>query len=420
MRRLKVLAICHEDPAQVLGGMGTHLRGLYSAMARRGDVEVDLLTSGPGEGVVYEHGYSKHRADKYVCWKPRSDGLACLLAADIQMMKTLSRLLARGERWDVVHVHEWNALQVGRAARDALMNVPLVGTMHLCITRLTVTNPHPGGGSATLGEPDLYLRQQEGHLVVTDSDELILCSEAYAEQVRETFMTDRPINVIHNGIDTTDWRPGSGDAARARWLHGLPDKPIALFVGRIAEMKGIHPLLDAVECGDDSYCFVFVGEVNATTPEEKEKWVVTKRMRALERERPDRFRWLGFRSGQELRDLYAAAAVGLMPSTHEPFGIVALEFMAMGVPLVSTEVDGLREVVVDDGGNEYAMIVPPRSSDAILEGLALVSQDVVASELRALGLRRARDFTWSEAADRTVAVYRKAIAAATRRLNQCQ
>ena len=422
-----MLAICQEDPHHLLGGMGMHVRELYRAMARREDVEIDLLTTGPGEGMVEIDGYRKHRSDKLVCWKPRAPDLAALLAADIQMARTLAQLLAQGRRWDVIHAHEWNTVQVARMARDALQ-IPMVGTLHLCITRLMQVDSQPGAPS----ECDLYLMQQEGHLVC-DPRELILCSKSYVKQVRETFMTDRPVHMIYNGIDRERWFREAGDGDRARFQHGLPtgklagafgeDRPIALYVGRIATMKGITQILDAVEAEDNGYCVVCCGEVNANTDADKEAWSVTQRIRALEACMPWRFRWLGFRHGQELLDLYAAASVGLMPSIHEPFGIAALEHLAMGVPLIATEVDGLGEVVVDDcdtvaerdQAEEFGIIIPARSPRAIVEALKLRRglAPAVVEEMRQAGYRRCQAFSWDTAAEQTVKVYHQATGGAT-------
>jgi len=412
---MRVLVICQEDPERILGGMGTHVREHYRAMARRSDVEIDLVTMGPGESKKYL-GYTKHTADKLVCYKPNNPGMSTLLISDIQMLKTVMRLYREGKRWDVVHCHEWNSLQVGWAVRDAF-GLPLVSTMHLCITKLS----EDGWLRSTCKnqelppEDDVYLMNQEGRLIV-ESDELILCSQAYAEMTREVFMTDRDINVIYNGIRTDEWHPDSGNPMRAWSSLSLPKRPICLFVGRIADMKGINELLDAVEKQDTGYCTVLCGEVNANNDAQKENWCVTKRIRGIEATMPDRLRWIGFHSGQFLKDIYSMADVCIMPSVHEPFGIVALEAMAMGIPLISTEVDGLGEIVVDPSGNEYSLIIEPGSSDAILKALELLRDNKTDKQtLSGLGLQRARQFDWTEIADQTVNVYSKLL----RRFKKC-
>jgi len=80
----------------------------------------------------------------------------------------------------------------------------------------------------------------------------------------------------------------------------------------------------------------------------------------------------------------------------------------MGCPLIATEVDGLGEIVCD-GEDEYAMIIPAESPEAILAALKVLRRSTVRAELRALGLRRVRDFTWDVAADKTLEVYERAV-----------
>jgi len=406
---IRVLAICHEDPAWILGGMGMHCRELYRHMSKREDVHVDFVTNGPGEGCETYKGFRKWQADKLVCYKPKNAGISSFLFADLQIARTLSKLLAAGYRWDVVHEHEWTSVQLGRMMRDAL-GVPLVGTMHLCITKLAMVEDP--ACMATIGEwPEIefYLRNQEGNLIA-DPDETILCSHAYVRIIRETFLTERPIHMIHNGIDPAVWNPGAGDGVRARAQHELAaDRLVGLYVGRIATMKGILPLLEAIESGDLGWQCVLSGEVNANSEAEREAWEVTQRIRALEASHPERLRWVGFHHGQALHDLYAAADAVLMPSTHEPFGIVALEAMASGAPMLATDVDGLGEIVTDELGGEYAMIVPPGDARSIVAGLRALRDPRVREQLSRLGLERIRAFSWEAAAEKTVDVYRQAL-----------
>lgn len=413
---MRVLAICYEDPAEILGGMGMHVREVYRTLAARG-VEIDLVTQGTPEGSAEYLGFTRHFDDKHICWKPRKPDFACRLMVDLQMAKTLTRLIAEkgAGHWDIIHQHEWTSVQLARMARRAL-GLPLVGTMHLCLSYLALLeNPQTNPGE--WGQADQYMFQQEGHLVC-DPDEFILCSDAYVQMARRHFLVERPIHMIHNGICTDEWHPKAGEGDRARFDHaldfvdGVPTsrRLMALYVGRVAEMKGITFLLDALEARDPGWQVVVAGEVNANDDRSKEEWEVTQRIRRLQRVHPERFRWVGFQHGQALRDLYAAADCVLMPSTHEPFGIVALESMAMGAPLISTEVDGLGEIVTDGDGGEYALIIQPRSPGEILAALQMMHRKEVRAELRDLGLRRVRDFTWDAAADATLEVYERAIA----------
>lgn len=403
MDKIKILGVCYEDPEVKIGGMGRHVGELYRHMAMRDDVDIHLLTSGPDVGPKQHDGYTKHYTDKLVAYKPRNPNLPSHLFADIQAARTLMKLLAEGATWDVVHIHDWNCVQVGRAMRDAL-GIPMVGTMHLSLTHLMET-----GGVYDQGvtEDELYTMQMEGHLVA-DTDKLILCSWAFARIVRQVFMIERPVDVIPNGIDVGYWRPVEA-SEDFKDMYGIPrGRKIALFVGRIADMKGIREILEAVEAEDNGYCIVLCGDVNADTDEIKESWDVTVKIRELEARYPNRLRWVGFHNDETLRKFYSIANVGLMPSVHEPFGIVALEFMAMGVPLICSERDGLREIVIDGDGEEYALIIEPTAKQ-INQALKQISPWSTGSDLAIQGFRRAKQFDWHTVAKQTVEVYRRVV-----------
>lgn len=403
---MRVLAVCKEDPEFILGGMGRHVGELYRAMSKIGDVEIDLLTgvshAGYNEATEY-NGYMKHHADNIVCWKTREPGLTSILLEDLQVFRTLLSLIQEGECWDVVHCHEWNAFYIANSIADR-MKIPLVSTMHLCMTKLFVDDIPDNFKGPT--EFDTFMLQQEGHLI-TRPEKLILCSEAYGKLVKEHFFNERPYHVIYNGIRVDEWSRENGDAERARQNYQLPKRPIALFVGRIAEQKGIVEMLDAVELEDNGYCIVLVGEVNANTEEDKENWKVTKRIRRLCKKYPNRLCWVGFQKDQELKDLYCAANVVLMPSTHEPFGIVALEAMSMGVPLIATDADGLGEIV-RNGQDTFAEIIKP-TGEEINAALTRLRDEDRKKELIGLGKKRAAQFDWNNVAEQTVSVYEKAV-----------
>lgn len=314
-------------------------------------------------------------------------------------------MLAAGSRWDVVHCHEWNSWQIAKAIADKFQ-LPLVATMHLCMTKLFMDGIDDDFEGPS--EFDHYMLQMEGHLIA-QPDELILCSKAYGQLVNDYFHCERPYHVIYNGIRMKDWDPIKGVPERAKEEHDLPERPIALFVGRIAEQKGSNEILDAIEnFGDNGYCIVLAGEVNANTEEDREGWSVTKRIRRLCSEYPNRLRWIGFQQDQALLDLYALSSVGLMPSNHEPFGIVALEMMSMQVPLIASAVDGLGEVVTDGNGGRYAEIIKP-CGESICRALIRLKDSILTNQLITKGLARAKEFDWLTVSQETVEVYRKSI-----------
>jgi glycosyltransferase involved in cell wall biosynthesis len=118
----------------------------------------------------------------------------------------------------------------------------------------------------------------------------------------------------------------------------------------------------------------------------------------------------GYLGVEQLRALYAAAALFVLPSLYEGFGLPVLEAMACGTPVIATNPSSLPEVVGDAG-----LLVPPGDPDALAGAMGRVLGDIeLAADLRRRGLERAKRFTWEETAARTLAVYR-AVAAEGRR-----
>ena len=119
----------------------------------------------------------------------------------------------------------------------------------------------------------------------------------------------------------------------------------------------------------------------------------------------DRVRRLGFVRDDDLPGLYRLATVFAYPSLHEGFGIPPLEAMASGVPVVSSAVSSLPEVVGDAG-----LLVDPRSTEELAEALGSVFQDErLRQDLAAKGRLRAQQFSWEDVARRTATVYERVV-----------
>ena len=117
-------------------------------------------------------------------------------------------------------------------------------------------------------------------------------------------------------------------------------------------------------------------------------------------------RFFGFVSNQTLAVLYRLAAVFVFPSLYEGFGLPPLEAMASGTPVITSNVSSLPEVVGD-----AAVLIDPYQSDAIAAALERVlSDDGLREDLRARGLRRAREFSWDHTARRVRAIYDEVLA----------
>ncbi len=229
------------------------------------------------------------------------------------------------------------------------------------------------------------------------------------------------VRVVHNGIDPERWhRVEESDTARALGLD--PDRPSVVFVGRITRQKGLPYLLRAARSLPPEVQLVLCAGA-ADTPEILAE--VTAGVAELQAERSGVV-WIDRMLQQrELAALLSAATAFVCPSLYEPLGIVNLEAMACGAPVVGTATGGIPEVVADGATGRLVPIEQlddgtgtPVDPDRFVADLAAALTEVVSdpSAARRMGeagrLRAESEFSWSTIAERTRAVYDEVLGSA--------
>jgi glycosyltransferase involved in cell wall biosynthesis len=217
------------------------------------------------------------------------------------------------------------------------------------------------------------------------------------EIVRWLRVPPERVVVTHDAADARFQPPDAHELAAFRQRHGLPER-FVLFLGTIEPRKNLPLLLDA-------YAMI-AGRIDAPLLIAGSRgWLYEPVLaRAESLGLGDRLRFVGYVDQQEQPLWYAAATVFAFPSLYEGFGMPPLEAMACGTPVVVSSSSSLPEVVGDAG-----LVVSPSDPEELAEALhRVVTDGALREELRARGLARARRFSWREAAERTVAVYREA------------
>jgi starch synthase len=214
------------------------------------------------------------------------------------------------------------------------------------------------------------------------------------------------VHVVHNGIDTALYRPTPDPAAPAR--YGIdPDRPYVLFVGRITRQKGVPHLLRAARSLTPTAQLVLCAGAPDTPAIDREFRELVDELRGTR----DGVFWIPeMLPRPEVVRLLPRAAVFACPSVYEPLGIVNLEAMACGAPVVASAVGGIPEVVRD---GVTGLLVPYDEADpaafeaALAEALnSVIADPDAAARMGAAGRERAvREFGWDAVARRTVAVY---------------
>ena len=247
----------------------------------------------------------------------------------------------------------------------------------------------------TLPEPLVaYLRRNVPRAVRRATHILADSESPRQDLVRLWGVPPERITVLYSGVEPR-FRPVEDPErqAQVRARYGLGPWPFVLTVGTVQPRKNYPRLIEAFAILVREGIFpqghlVIVGE---------QGWKAEGTFEAIRRSGlMDRIHWLGFVADEDLPALYSAASAFVLVSRYEGFGLPALEAMACGTPVVASRTSSLPEVVGDAG-----ILVDPESVEEIAQGLRMVLTDPERrATLRAMGLERARRFTWEAAARR--------------------
>lgn len=366
VQRIAVLSV-HTSPLAALGakktgGMNVYVRDFCREMARRG-VAVDVFTriDNPDLPLVTEDKVAGFRVIHVAAGPQRvipNDNIAPFL--DQFGRGVLDYAATHSLTYDLIHSHYWLSGLVGDQMRRGWGGVPLV---HMYHTLGHMKNQIASGP----GEFASAARLDGEHYIARHADRLIAATPSEAAQL-ESFYHVEPecMAVLPPGVDLNRFQPVAQSAAKAQ-IGIAPDERLILFVGRIEPLKGIDTLLRAVSLLRDRYPQVvadlhvaIVGGDPHSAPLDDEM----ARLQAMHRELDLRalVKFLGAKSQDVLPAYYAAAEMVVMPSHYESFGMVGLEAMAMGTPVVASRVGGLAHLV-RDAINGY--LVPPRTPEAL-------------------------------------------------------
>lgn len=365
-----------ESPDKILGGRGTHIRNLLNAM--RG-VDLHLVTA---EKITERHWY-EHSSPSEICpYFPDDNGIKNLMANGAMALRHCLKL-HRDNPFDVIVTHDWDQQLMAWEFRD-LTGIPWVTTYHLFMHEIRELEQLP-----FKDDTEFILTSEV--LGLHSADKVIVVSESMAKYAREDLDVERPLDVILNGIDLTEF-----ESVPAFMPHDGPIR--ALYCGRIAYQKGIEPLLGAIEFSDGIEWTV-MGKLDSRRPEDSINHPYHRRLEALEA--AGKCRWVGHLYGAQKAAEFSRCDCVVMPSLAEPFGIVALEAMAAGRVLLQTGVDGLSEFC----NVENSVRIEP-TADSIISKIKSLNQNTVAEGRRTAS---AEKHSWVNIAQRTVEIYKEAI-----------
>ncbi len=397
---MRALLLSNEYPPNVYGGAGVHVEYLARELSRLMPVEVRCFGSQQlGEGDLTVRGFA---ADDSGFGCPKA---LCSVFGAVQRDVAMA---AAGCDADLVHVHTWYT-HLGGILLKQNYGVPLVLTVHSLEPLRPWKREQLGGGY------DFSCWVEKTAIEMADA--VIAVSESTKADVLRLFNVDPSrVHVIHNGIDPAEY-VARRDAEVLRRYGIDTGLPYILFVGRITRQKGIMHVVRAIRQLDPGFQVVLCAG-SPDTPE-----IAEEMKRAVDAAKAARGGIVWIESmvpKQDLIAIYSQAALFVCPSIYEPFGIINLEAMACGVPVVASAVGGIPEVVVP---GETGALVPvaqmdeapfePIDAEKFARDLAtaineLMRDGSLRAKMGAAARRRVEEkFSWAAIAARTAEVYRE-------------
>lgn len=385
---MKTLFLTNEYPPYIYGGAGVHVEYLTRELAKLMPVEVRCF------------GDQRYQSEKLQVMgfgfeEQIFRNTDQQLRSPMQAVNRCVSFCAEPIDADVVHCHTWYTHFGGILAKKAY-GIPLIITTHSLEPLRPWKREQLGMGY------DLSCWVEKTALEMADG--IIAVSESMKRDILALFDVDPGrVRVIYNGIDTEEYQPvGAKDV-----LHrfGIDSSlPYVLFVGRITRQKGIIHLINAIKYLEPDTQVVLC----AGAPDTKEiAREMEEGVRTIQKTH-NRVIWITeILDKPTLVELYSNAAVFCCPSIYEPFGIIILEAMACGTPVVASAVGGIREVVVDGVTGLLVELdqytespFEPKDPDAFARGLAaplnrLINDKALRRRMSEAGRNRAVDlFSW--------------------------
>src|SRR5919197_715470 len=399
----KILMLSWEFPPRIIGGLSTHVYYLSRALSRMG-ANVQVVTC-DFPNVPYQEtvdGVKIFRVNSSSI--SERDFLLWIYYMNSQMIERGSKILNENP-FDLIHAHDWMVARAALKLKEQY-DFPLVATIHA--TEI-------GRGRGTLYHNYQKTIHDIEQLLTTHSERVICCSNYMSYHIQENFgISTTKIDTIPNAVDILRFHQISNNdyqvmtSLHQRYNIPLSGEKVILYVGRLVQEKELHVLTEAFEKllrenvnnYNNNLSLVIVGEGPI-----KESLMADVCRRGLQKH----IHFLGFVEEPTLLALYKLSDIFVIPSLYEPFGLVALEAMASGVPVVVSDIGGLSEII--ENGVTGLRFLPGDSNSltAAIRSILEVPSLAEHLKLNAYNYVVKRD-DWDLVAKRTLQTYSKTMA----------
>ncbi len=378
-----------EYPPRIIGGISRVVEGLSRAIVRSGH-EVHVITPEmPGLPLEdTDQGVFVHRVR---IESPTPTFQTWVMMMNHYFAKRVGRLVNEIGDFDVVHVHDWLVIPSGSEVK-AFRNTTMVSTLH------SLEFKRSGG----VNTPEIKMVDSLEWWITFESTFIIVCSKSMKNDTVKRFsVPENKISVIPIGVDSGKFLEAKVDRDLVRSKYGVNQtERLVLFVGRLTEQKGCEYLIRAIPLVSKQLDVKLIVVGDGSYRAELEN--VAKAVDG------NRVRFTGFLSDTDLTELYLCSDAMVIPSIYEPFGVVALEAMAAGLPVVASNVDGLGEIVVHESNG---ILVFPKDASSIAWGISRILSDIPNTQRLTQNAKndiRSR-FSWDAVAKVTLDLYSQAL-----------
>ncbi len=398
---MKSLFLTNEFPPNIYGGAGVHVDYLSRELSKLMQVEVRCFGA-EGRTPLVES--ASLQATAFGASTASFDAPRQLHSVFAALQRCLD-WNTTGVDADIVHLHTWYT-HFGGILAKLNYGIPLVLTVHSLEPLRPWKREQLGQGyDCTCWIEKTAIEMADAVIAVSQ--------DTKADVLRLFNVPEERVHVIHNGIDLREFNLTDSTSAMQRF--GIdPERPFALFVGRITRQKGIIHLASAIRHMHKDFQIVLCAGAPDTPEIEREMQGVVAEAQAVH----GSVIWVREMVAKpDLIELYSHAAVFCCPSVYEPFGIINLEAMACHTPVVASAVGGIKEVVVH---GETGFLVPlelkpgsfePVDAEAFEKAFAERVNEVMGdhglrNRMAHAGRKRAEDFfSWEAIAQKTHSLY---------------
>lgn len=387
---MKILMLTWEYPPRIVGGIARVVHDLSKRLIKDGH-EVTVITYKEGNVPYFEDdkGVKVYRVDNYMI-NP-NNFIDWIMQLNFNLLAKANEIIDKEGKFDVIHAHDWLVAYAAKSLKNSY-DIPIVATIHAT---------EAGRNSGIHDETQRYINDTEWMLTYEANEVIVNSNYMKCELQRNFGLPFEKINVIPNGVNLTMYSGIEKDYDFRR-NYAADNEKIILYAGRLVFEKGVQHLIGAMPKILQNYNdakLVIAGKGGMY--DELKAQVDFLGL-------GNKVYFTGYMDHKSLCKLYKCADIAVFPSTYEPFGIVALEGMLAGNPVVVSDIGGLNEIVEHgkNGMKSYA-----GNSNSIADSiLTLLFDHKLGIEISKNAKAKVKElYNWTKIAQDTHFSYQKAI-----------